>query len=162
MTDPPTDEASIRILASIARDEAAGMIRTVGLGPYSIWLIVSVCQLAIRHPDMSPRMRAQLENLGHQLADDTFNNDALALLNHGWDTTYDVITGAYNSPPEMPNDPTREGIALDMDYPFKCRLFWNPGRAAGATCLKDNPCEGINTRDLGTVLQWIDNHRKDH
>jgi hypothetical protein len=155
------DEDRVRILATIAQDEARGMVKDLGLGPYSIWLIVSVCQLAVRHPEMSPRMRAQLENLGHQLGAGTFTGDALALLNRGWDQTYDVITGAYQEP-EEPNDPSREGIALDIDYPFNCRLFWNPGRAAGATCLQDNPCEGINTRDIGTVLQWIDNHRKEH
>jgi hypothetical protein len=155
----PIDETHrLRILAEIARDEAAGKLKQLGLGPYSIWLIVSMIQLGTRHPAMSPHMRAQLENLGRQLST-TFRGEALTLIEQGWDAAYDVTVGGYQE--ELPNGDA-EGIGLDIDYPFKCRLFWNPGRASGAACLHTNPCEGISTRDIGTVLQWIDNHRKEH
>jgi len=55
-----TDAEATAYLAELHRLETAGERTTLVIGPWTAFVMISALQLATRHPDLSPAMRADI------------------------------------------------------------------------------------------------------
>lgn len=80
--------AALVKLGTAERDGSAPMV-VIHLGPFTAYSVVSLLQLAWRHPDLSDRQKQMAEDIGRQLQQ-SFREPLWSALQAGWDTGQDV------------------------------------------------------------------------
>lgn len=95
MLTPEQEKADLEVIAQLIRAEREGVEvrRPLMLGPYSCYLLVCGLQLAWRHPDPSPEIRAAWQDMGELIAT-VLPPDTQKLLARGWDPAQDMMTVA--------------------------------------------------------------------
>jgi hypothetical protein len=94
MTTPPIDEtAAVGLIAELIEAESAGQAEPfmLALPPYSAFLLISLLQLAWRHPDLSEHIRDFAETAGRGIQEGRFlGTPYYDLLERGWWRELDV------------------------------------------------------------------------
>jgi len=84
------DMVNIAAITRLVAAEQAGQTRTITVGPYTLFCIISAMQLAVRHPGISGAMNETLAAVARALID-LFEGDGevVGLLQRGFDPEHD-------------------------------------------------------------------------
>jgi len=90
MMTPDQDDAHMEVIKQLILDQARGLqIAPIALGPYIAFLVVCALQVACRHPEVQPNIRAHWRLAGEEMTS-TLPDGAQQLLALGWDPGQDV------------------------------------------------------------------------